>query len=68
MSNARNEYKVRDGLRDLGEFKLFLVVLDPDSGVHGPFSTDCEAFEFAEHADGSVFECRARLTSAVEIY
>jgi hypothetical protein len=68
MSSPRNEHKVRDGLRDLGEFKLFLVVSDMDGGgVCGPFSTDREAFELAERADGLVFECRARLTSAIEI-
>jgi hypothetical protein len=67
MNSSRNERRIRDGLRDLGEFKLFLVVSDLDSGVYGPFSTDCEAFELAERADGSVFECRARLTSAIEI-
>jgi hypothetical protein len=31
------------------------------------FSTACEAFELAKRADGSVFECRARLINATEI-
>jgi hypothetical protein len=44
-----------------------MVVAAIDDGVYGPFATCDEAFEFAEDADGSIFECRARLTNAKEI-
>jgi len=64
---ARNELKTRGGLRDLGEIVLLLVVLSIDENVYGPFATRNDASSFAESADGSKFECRARLTSAREI-
>jgi len=64
----RNELQTRDGLRDLGEIELLLVVSSIDSGVYCPFTTRDDASAFAENADGSIFECRARLTSAREIW
>ena len=51
----------------------FVDPCDPDGAVtalrehgYGPFSTQTDALAFAEDADGAIFECQARLTSARE--
>jgi hypothetical protein len=46
---------------------VLMVVSAVDDGVYGPFSTQTDALAFAEDADGAIFECQARLTSAREI-
>jgi hypothetical protein len=54
-------------LKELGEITVWMVKSAVDDGLHGPFLTRDDALAFAENADGSIFECRARLTSAEEI-
>jgi hypothetical protein len=55
-------------LKELGEITVWMVVPSVDDDVaYGPFSTRGKALAFAEDADGSIFECRARLTSVKEI-
>jgi hypothetical protein len=56
-------------LRQFGvsEVTLFMVVPSPGDVIYGPFSDRDEALEFAADADGSLFECRARVIGAKEI-
>jgi hypothetical protein len=54
-------------LKKLDEITVLMVVSAIDDGAYGPFLTHGDALAFAEKADGSVFEFRARLTSANEI-
>ena len=54
-------------LKKFGEITVLIVVSAIDAGLYGPFLSRDDAEAFAEKADGSVFECRVRLTSAKEI-
>jgi len=42
------------------EQALYVVASDIDNDFHGPFSNREEALDFAEDADGSVFEWNMR--------
>jgi hypothetical protein len=46
---------------------LYMVASDIDGNVHGPFTSYHDALAFAEPADGSVFECIARLIGITEV-
>lgn len=56
-------------LRQLGvsELTLFMVIPSMEDAIYGPFGDRDEALEFAADADGSLFECRARVIGAKEI-
>jgi len=49
------------------ELALYLIQSSIDDGVYGPFANRDDAMAFAEQADGSVFECTARLIEVKEI-
>jgi hypothetical protein len=46
---------------------LYMVASDIDGNLHGPFTSYHAALAFAEPADGSVFECTARLIEITEV-
>jgi hypothetical protein len=47
--------------------KFYMVASAIDDGLYGPFTTYCDAVASAEPADGSVFDCSARLVDVREV-